>query len=241
MPASPGGSLATRVHLDANALIDYIRERALHDTGRPPTGRRADALRKRLDQARHVLVAETAGVEAQRNLPKDLVRKMGRSEAREVMGHALELLHQYRGDVERSDHVEYVSAAREMYSTSGYRDPAPGERPAAACAQRLPTGVAGAARRLGTGSCSLDAFQVTSPRRVFGMRERAACPICPPRGLSGPPQPLPLPTLQAGGAGGSGTKRRTCSSCTGRSGGDPRRPSGSRRTAGSSSVAPPPS
>ena len=116
MPASPGGSLATRVHLDANALIDYIRERALHDTGRPPTGRRADALRKRLDQARHVLVAETAGVEAQRNLPKDLVRKLGRSEAREVMGHALELLHQYRGDVERSDHVEYVSAAREMYA-----------------------------------------------------------------------------------------------------------------------------
>lgn len=100
----------------ANAVIDYIRECALHDTGRAPTGRRPEMLRRRLGRMHHVLVVETAGVEAQLNIPKDLVQKLGHSEARQVMRRALYLLHQYRKRAERSDNTDHVPAAREMYT-----------------------------------------------------------------------------------------------------------------------------
>ena len=116
MPVHSGGA-SKRVCVDANAVIDYIRECALRDLGMPPTGRRQDALRKSLEQARHVFVAKTAGVEAQQNLAKDVGQKLGSALARDVTAHAEELLHEYRRKVECGDSLDYVSAARAMYDS----------------------------------------------------------------------------------------------------------------------------
>ena len=82
MPLNGGATVS--VVADANAVIDYIRECALRDAGMPPTGRRADMLRVRLGQMGLVLIPETAGREAQRNLRKDLAQKLGRRSARVV-------------------------------------------------------------------------------------------------------------------------------------------------------------
>ena len=116
MPVYSGGGLTARVHVDANAVIDYVRECALHSAGRAPTGRKAEKLRMRLDQMPRVFVAKTAGIEAQRNLPKDLVQKLGRSEARKLAGRALKILLQYRKAAERNDRLDHVTAVKKMYA-----------------------------------------------------------------------------------------------------------------------------
>ena len=67
-----------RVCVDANAIIDYIREYTLHELKLPSTGQRGAALRDRLGKMRHVLVTETSVSEARKNLEKDMLEKLGR-------------------------------------------------------------------------------------------------------------------------------------------------------------------
>ena len=104
------------VCVDANAVIDYIRECALEDLDMPPTDRRQEALRESLGQVHHAFVAETAGMEALKNLEKDAVQKLGRRMAAKVKGHEESLLHDYLRAVECLDSLDYVPAAREMYN-----------------------------------------------------------------------------------------------------------------------------
>ena len=113
---SYGKYLEVRISADANAVIDYMRESALHDLGRPPTGRRAEMLRVRLGQMRHVFVAKTAAKEACRNMKKDITQKLGHSGTDRVLNLALLLLRKYRSKTEREDEVEYVPAVKKMYA-----------------------------------------------------------------------------------------------------------------------------
>ena len=115
-PATPGRSLMTKVFVDANAAIDYIRECTLHDLGMSPTSRRANALRIRLGQIPRVFVAETAGREARHNLKKDLVRHLGYSRAVKVERYAQKLLDEYLDSAKHEDLIEHVPAARAMYA-----------------------------------------------------------------------------------------------------------------------------
>ena len=114
-PKPRGDASATQVSLDANALIDYIRECVLHDSGMPPTDHRAAALRSRLARMRNVIVSETAAGEARRNLKKDLVQKLGRLDAYQVEHRAHELLEKYLDVTECNDELAHVHAAQEMY------------------------------------------------------------------------------------------------------------------------------
>ena len=91
----PLGYSSVWVHVDANAAIDYTRERALHKLGMPPTDRRQDALRIHLDCMRHVYVAETASEEAQQNLRKDIAEKVDSDKIHRVLGLAQTLIHEY--------------------------------------------------------------------------------------------------------------------------------------------------
>lgn len=102
--------------LDANALIDYLRERALRDLGKDPTSHKANVLRVRLERERHVLAANTAYGEARHNLHKDLVHTLGDSNADPVMDRAVRLLHNYRGGSVRADNLEHVRAVQDMYA-----------------------------------------------------------------------------------------------------------------------------
>lgn len=100
--------------VDANAMIDYLRESVMHILGMDPTGPWADALRLCLDQKHHVLMAKTAYRETHRNLSKDLTHKFGGQGADESMDIALPLLRGYRRRV-RLDNTKYVSHAQKMY------------------------------------------------------------------------------------------------------------------------------
>lgn len=102
--------------LDANALIDYLRERALRDLGKGPTSYKANVLRVRLERERHVFAAKTAYGEARHNLHKDLVHTVGESNADAVMDRAVFLLHKYRGRSVRADNLEYVRTVQDMYA-----------------------------------------------------------------------------------------------------------------------------
>ena len=103
--------------IDANAAIDFIRECALHYLGRPPTGRRAEVLRIRLAQEHNVIIAGTAAREAERNMKKDIVRKLGNSESDVVIELALDLLQEYLEKTECEDEIEHVPAAKKMYAS----------------------------------------------------------------------------------------------------------------------------
>ena len=105
------------VCVDANAVIDYIRECTLRDLGKQPTSRRAEALRIRLGQMGRVFGAETAGMEAERNLLKDLAQKLGHEDAAAVKDPAMQPLCQYLDDVGVADGFAHVSVAREMHAT----------------------------------------------------------------------------------------------------------------------------
>ena len=105
-----------RVYVDANAVIDYIRERTLHDHGMRPTGRRAEVLRVRLGQEGRVCVAATAGIEAEKNLVKDLTQKLKRVDADIVKDPATNLLHEYLDNMGVEDYLEHVSTAQKMYA-----------------------------------------------------------------------------------------------------------------------------
>ena len=111
------GDSSRWVCVDANAVIDYIRECTLHDLAKQPTSRRAEALRIRLGQMGRVFVAETAGMEAEKNLLKDLAQKLGHADAATVKDTAMQLLYQYLDDVGVADDFAHVSAARKMYAT----------------------------------------------------------------------------------------------------------------------------
>ena len=103
------------VCVDANALIDYARERALHDLGMAPTGRRADTLRQKLDQTPCVFTAATAGMEAQRNISKDIANKLGYQKAGRVTRYAQKVLYKYLKLRKRKDKIEHIFAIRKMY------------------------------------------------------------------------------------------------------------------------------
>ena len=106
-----------RVCLDANAVIDYIREQALHDLGMRPASRRAEILRRRLAQTRNVLVSRTAAKEARHNLEKDLVEKLDWEWAGMVVGKARWFMAEYCRTKGCNDFFKYVPTARKMYST----------------------------------------------------------------------------------------------------------------------------
>lgn len=117
MQMHSGGRSTTHVCTDANAVIDYIRERLLHVSGMPPTGRRADVMRQCLDQLPSVFVPETAAIEAERNISKDLIQKLGHEKAQRVLGPAQMMLSEYLEHVQRKDELEHVSTARKMYAS----------------------------------------------------------------------------------------------------------------------------
>ena len=116
MPVLPGDG-SRRVHVDANAVIDYIRERTLHNMGMRPTSCRMEVLRERLEQIRHVYVAATAGAEAWKNLEKDIRRHLDRKDDTIVADRALALLGEYLDSVGIKDNLDHVPTAREMYAT----------------------------------------------------------------------------------------------------------------------------
>lgn len=113
---SSDGYLTTWISVDANAVIDYIRECALRDLRKDPTGPEAEMLRVRLDQQRHVFIAKTAGEEAASNMKKDITHKLESSDPDAVLDRALALLEKYRDKVERDDKIEYVPAIKQMYA-----------------------------------------------------------------------------------------------------------------------------
>ena len=141
------GETSRRVYVDANAVIDYIRERTLHDHGMRPTGRRAEVLRVCLGQAGRVYVAATAGIEAEKNLVKDLAQKLGHVDAERMKNRALKILYEYldiatRAQVlgalgqlrRRRDPVRAISAASMGGHVEGGGAQAPCRPPrAAAC------------------------------------------------------------------------------------------------------------
>ena len=121
MPVLSGDS-SRRVHVDANAVIDYIRERALHNLGMRPTSYRMEMLRTRLEQMRHVYVAETAGAEAWKNLKKDIRRHLDHKDYTIVVDRALRLLNEYLDSVGIKDNLDHVPTARKMYASMS-KDP----------------------------------------------------------------------------------------------------------------------
>lgn len=100
---------------DANALIDYIRESVMHILGKPPTGPWAVTLRLCLDQQHHVLIPETAYRETQRNLSKDLMRRLKDQNVDTAMDTAVQLLDKYRSRM-RPDNIQYVPQVQKMYA-----------------------------------------------------------------------------------------------------------------------------
>ena len=98
-------------------MIDYVRERVLHVSGMPPTGRRADVMMRCMDQLPRVFVPETAAIEAKRNIPNDPIQKLGHQTAQRVAGPAQTVLSKHLGRVERRDELEHVSAARKMHAS----------------------------------------------------------------------------------------------------------------------------
>ena len=104
------------VCIDANAVIDHVRESALHRFGMEPTGRKADVLRKRLCQVEHVVAPETAVGEARHNFLKDLVQKLGRRKAKLIKSAAMDMLSAYCYEIRCDDNLEHVPAARGMYA-----------------------------------------------------------------------------------------------------------------------------
>lgn len=107
---------STRVHVDANAAIDYVRESVLHDLDLPPTGHKPDVLRKRLKEIPRVYIAKTACGEVQRNLRKDIAKKLGSTMINKVTGIAQNLIHEYVLSAECSDYLGYVCVAQEIYT-----------------------------------------------------------------------------------------------------------------------------
>ena len=116
MMPMPSSDTSRRVHVDANAVIDYIRERTLRNHGMRPTGRRAEVLRVRLEQMSRVYVAATAGMEAEQNLVKDLAQKLGHVDADIVRDTATKLLHEYLDNAGVEDYLGHVPAAQNMYA-----------------------------------------------------------------------------------------------------------------------------
>ena len=125
MPMPPGRG-PRRVYLDANAAIDYVREWVLHDLDLPPTAPELEILRSRLAQTHNVFVSKTARREAGRNLQNDLMREMRMMQKRgdldplkadRVMGKAWRYLRDYFRAKGCNDLLDYVPAAREMYSS----------------------------------------------------------------------------------------------------------------------------
>ena len=108
--------MTTWISVDANAVINYIRECALRDLGRDPTDSRAEMLRVCLDQERHVFVAKTAAKEAARNMEKDITSKLKNLDPETVFDRARELLKEYRQKTEREDEIEHVPAVQQMYA-----------------------------------------------------------------------------------------------------------------------------
>lgn len=110
------GILSVLISVDANAAIDYVRECALHKLGWPPTGRRAEELRVCLGRMTTVIVSETAGREALRNLKKDIKRKLGSLKGGEVYSTAAPLLREYLEVAQCPDNIDNVPSARKMYA-----------------------------------------------------------------------------------------------------------------------------
>lgn len=111
------GHALRRVYLDANAVIDYIREQALHDLGMRPASHRAEILRRRLAQTRNVSVARTAAKEAQRNLQKDLEKKLDWKVVDMVASRAWWLMGKYCRTNGCGDYFAHVPTARKIYFT----------------------------------------------------------------------------------------------------------------------------
>ena len=116
------GDRSRRVHVDANAVIDYIRERALYNLGMRPTSYRMEMLRTRLEQMSHVYVAETAGAEAWKNLKKDIWRHLDHKDYAIVADRAVTLLDEYLDSVGIKDNLDHVPTARKMYASMS-KDP----------------------------------------------------------------------------------------------------------------------
>lgn len=117
MPMLSGRGSMTWACIDANAVIDYVRERTLYDLGEEPTGRKADAMRRCMDQLPRVFVAETAARESEQNIFNDLKQKLGRRAAARLKRPARKLLDKYLERTRRKDKLEHVAAAREMYAS----------------------------------------------------------------------------------------------------------------------------
>lgn len=111
------GHALRRVYLDANVVIDYIREQALHDLGMRPTSHRAEILRRRLAQTRNVSVARTAAKEAQHNLQKDLEDKVDWKVVDMVANRARWLMGKYCREKGCAIFFNHVYTARKMYFT----------------------------------------------------------------------------------------------------------------------------
>ena len=105
----------TTMFVDANAMIDYLRESVMHILGMAPTDHWAVDLRLSLNQKHRVLMAKTAYRETERNLSKDLAHKLGEQKADEAMDTALPILRGYRRRV-RHDNTKYVALAQKMYA-----------------------------------------------------------------------------------------------------------------------------
>ena len=100
---------------DANAMIDYLRESAMHIIGMLPTGPWAEALRLHLDQRHHVLISETVYREIHRNLSKDLIYNLGNKKADRAINIATHILRRYHHRV-GPDNTKYVPEVQKMYA-----------------------------------------------------------------------------------------------------------------------------
>lgn len=114
---TPSDYGSKRVHVDANAVIDYIREYTLHKLNMDHTNPTMAELMRRLGQIRPVYITTTAGREADRNLRKDLVHKLDRSKADKLTGRAYEHLKVYCDKYERVVVDDFIPAAQAMYAS----------------------------------------------------------------------------------------------------------------------------
>lgn len=116
MPA-PSDYGSKRVHVDANAVIDYIREYTLDKMKMAHTSPKMAIFMRRLGQIRPVYITATARREADHNLRKDLVHKLRRSRADKLTGRAYNYLRKYCDKMKCEEIYDFIPAARAMYAS----------------------------------------------------------------------------------------------------------------------------
>ena len=106
------------IYVDANAVIDYARERSLRELGIKSTSNTGSMLRRHLGGhvgEGRVAIPMAAYKEARKNLRKDVVRRVDKTNAEEVYARASLLVNKRLRATVCRDSLALVGEVREMY------------------------------------------------------------------------------------------------------------------------------